>query len=112
MRSRRRRRSASGPCPARSPVPPPAPSHRPGRPLRRAVGEAGLIAALVRRFGPGAAGGPAGLLVGPGDDAAVLDVAGHLVVSTDTVVEGVDFRRDWSGGADVGVKVAAQNLAD
>jgi thiamine-monophosphate kinase len=79
-----------------------------GHRLLRDVGEDGLVASIVRRFAPH----PAGVVVGPGDDAAVLDVAGGLVVSTDTVVEGVDFRRDWSGGADVGVKVAAQNLAD
>jgi thiamine-monophosphate kinase len=79
-----------------------------GHRLLRDVGEDGLIASIVRRFGAR----PAALVVGPGDDAAVLDIAGGLVVSTDTVVEGVDFRRDWSGGADVGVKVAAQNLAD
>src|SRR3954451_13631213 len=79
-----------------------------GHRLLRDLGEDALIASIVRRFGPQ----PGGLVVGPGDDAAVLDVAGALVVSTDTVVEGVDFRRDWSGGADVGGKVAAQNLAD
>ncbi len=33
-------------------------------------------------------------------------------MSTDTLVEGFDFRREWSCGRDVGVKVAAQNLAD
>jgi thiamine-monophosphate kinase len=79
-----------------------------GHRLLRDVGEDALIASIVRRFGAP----PASLVVGPGDDAAVLDVPGRLVVSTDTVVEGVDFRRDWSNGADVGVKVAAQNLAD
>ena len=34
------------------------------------------------------------------------------MVSTDTLVEGADFRQDWSGGRDVGVKLAAQNFAD
>ena len=72
------------------------------------LGEDGLIAAVVARYGPM----PAGVLVGPGDDAAVLDVAGPVVVSTDTLVEGHDFRRDWSSATDVGVKTAAQNLAD
>jgi thiamine-monophosphate kinase len=79
-----------------------------GHRLLRDVGEDGLIASIVGRF----AARPAALVVGPGDDAAVLDVPGHVVVSTDTVVEGLDFRRDWSGGTDVGIKVAAQNLAD
>ena len=55
---------------------------------------------------------PAVVRVGPGDDAAVLDLAGPVVVSTDTLVEGQDFRFDWSTGTEVGVKTAAQNLAD
>jgi len=80
------------------------------------LGEDGLIAAVVSRYrsvGPdSAAGQGAGIRIGPGDDAAVLDVHGPVVVSTDTVVEGYDFRRDWSSAHDVGVKVAAQNLAD
>jgi thiamine-monophosphate kinase len=83
-------------------------------PSARTVGEVGedpLVADVISRY-PGAAW----LTVGPGDDAAVLDLAGHfpgpLVVGTDTLVEGLDFRRDWSTGRDVGVKAAAQNFAD
>jgi thiamine-monophosphate kinase len=79
-----------------------------GHRLLRDVGEDGLIASIVGRFGAQ----PAALVVGPGDDAAVLDVPGRLVLSTDTVVEGLDFRRAWSGGSEVGIKVAAQNFAD
>jgi thiamine-monophosphate kinase len=77
------------------------------------IGEDGLIAGLVHRFGTAGAvpGGP--VLVGPGDDAAVLQVpAGRLVACTDTLVEGLDFRREWSTGRHVGIKAAAQNLAD
>jgi len=33
-------------------------------------------------------------------------------VSTDLLIEGRHFRRDWSSAADIGVKAAAQNLAD
>ena len=77
------------------------------------VGEDGLVRSILARYGPTA---PTGVLVGPGDDAAVLDVAalggGRVVLSTDTVVEGQDFRAEWSTAFDVGVKVAAQNLAD
>lgn len=51
--------------------------------------------------------------VGPGDDAAVVTTpAGSVVATTDGMVRGRDWRDDWSSGYDVGVKVAAQNVAD
>lgn len=53
------------------------------------------------------------MLVGPGDDAAVLRAPdGRVVVTTDLLIEGRHFRRDWSSGYDIGRKAAAQNLAD
>ena len=56
--------------------------------------------------------GPA-TLVGIGDDAAVLAAPdGRVVASTDFLLEGRHFRRDWSGAADVGHKAAARSLAD
>ncbi|WP_343035754.1 thiamine-phosphate kinase [Isoptericola sediminis] len=54
-----------------------------------------------------------GVDVGPGDDAAVVRAAdGRFVVTTDVLVEGRHFRREWSGGYDVGYRAAVQNLAD
>ncbi|MGN8025627.1 thiamine-phosphate kinase [Microbacterium sp. 22242] len=52
-------------------------------------------------------------VVGPGDDAAVIAApSGSVVATTDTLVEGPDFRAAWSGGYDLGWKSAAVNLAD
>ena len=49
-----------------------------------------------------------------GDDAAILEVpAGErLVVSTDTSVEGVHFRRDWLNSFEIGYRSTAAALSD
>ncbi|GAA3420518.1 thiamine-phosphate kinase [Streptosporangium vulgare] len=53
------------------------------------------------------------VLLGPGDDAAVVSAPdGRVVVTTDLLIEGRHFRRDWSSGYDIGRKAAAQNLSD
>ena len=73
------------------------------------VGEFGLIARVQARLpltSPDT-------LVPSGDDAAVLAAPdGRLAVSTDLLLEGRHFRRDWSGPRDVGHKAAAQNFSD
>ncbi|WP_084349450.1 thiamine-phosphate kinase [Janibacter limosus] len=57
--------------------------------------------------------GVAPVLLGPGDDAAVLGApSGAVVLTTDSMVRGRDWRDDWSSGHEVGRKVVAQNLAD
>ena len=51
--------------------------------------------------------------VGSGDDAAVVRQSEpRFVVTTDTMVEGRDFKRDFSTGYDLGYKAVASNLAD
>lgn len=53
------------------------------------------------------------LIVGIGDDAAVLRAPdGRVVATTDMLIEGTHFRREWSGARDIGAKAAARNLAD
>ncbi len=79
-----------------------------GDPTLRDVGEFAVIARLVA-----ARPQPESVLIGPGDDAAVLAVPdGRVVVSTDMLVEGRHFRLDWSSPHDVGRKAIAQNAAD
>ena len=52
-------------------------------------------------------------LVGPGDDSAVISAPdGRFTVTTDTLIEGHDFRLDWSSAYDLGWKAVASNLAD
>jgi thiamine-monophosphate kinase len=52
-------------------------------------------------------------LVGPGDDSAVIAAPdGRFTVTTDTLIEGHDFRLDWSTAYDLGWKAVASNLAD
>ena len=73
-----------------------------------AVGELAALARILPRL-PSSPG----TLLGPGDDAAVLAAPdGRAVLTTDVMVEGPDFRRDWSTPHDIGFKAAATNLAD
>jgi thiamine-monophosphate kinase len=53
---------------------------------------------------------PAGVRVGPGDDAAVL--ADGTVLSTDLSVEGIHFRLDWISPEEAGWRATAAALSD
>ncbi|WP_323958661.1 thiamine-phosphate kinase [Arthrobacter sp. JZ12] len=77
--------------------------------------------ALLERVIPRLRSGPASrdtVILGPGDDAAILAAPdGRVVVSIDTQVQDLDFRLRWPNGYrttgfDVGWKAAAQNLSD
>ena len=73
--------------------------------------EVGELEAL-RRFLPLLPAGDATVL-GPGDDAAIVAAPdGRFVVTTDTMLEGADFRLGWSRWHDLGWKAVATNLID
>jgi thiamine-monophosphate kinase len=71
-------------------------------------GEFGLISAIRAVLPPDPAD-----VIGVGDDGAVLPAPdGRVVASTDLLIDGRHFRREWSAASDIGAKAAAQNLAD
>ncbi len=74
------------------------------------LGEHALLARILARLPRPSAQ----VLVGPGDDAAVLAPVRNerLVVTTDAVVEGVHFSRPSFAPADIGHKALAVNLSD
>jgi thiamine-monophosphate kinase len=78
----------------------------PETPLER-IGERVLLAHLRSRI----PGGP-GVVVGVGDDAAVLETRALTLVTTDSLVEGVHFTREWAPPRLVGRKALTVNLSD
>src|SRR5256885_14937242 len=71
------------------------------------VGEHGLLRHLRSRIplGPG-------VLVGVGDDAAAVETGALTLVTTDVLVEGVHFRREWGPAQLVGPKALTGNPSD
>lgn len=80
----------------------------PDEPTIGDIGEFGLIDRVRAEIGDNRH-----VLLGPGDDAAHVSTKdGSFLVSTDLLVEGRHFRRDWSSPHDIGRKAAACNLSD
>ena len=77
------------------------------------IGEFGLIAALEAALPEGVRSG-GGVRLSIGDDCALWETTpGELVViTTDSLVEDVHFRLDWTGWEDLGHKTLAVNLSD
>jgi len=83
----------------------------PARALPRTIATMGEFA-LIEKL---TAGGPIfdQVLLGPGDDAAVLAAPdARVVISTDMLVDGVHFRTDWATGEQIGRRAALAALAD
>ena len=65
---------------------------------------------IIRRMIDAGWKGARDVLLGPGDDGAVL--RGGLVLSTDVMVEDVHFRRDWITARELGFRAVAAGLSD
>ena len=50
--------------------------------------------------------------LGSGDDAAIAVPGGVTATSVDALVDGVDFRREWSSPTQIGAKALAVALSD
>jgi thiamine-monophosphate kinase len=74
------------------------------------IGEHALIERIRARVGPA----PGFVIVGIGDDAAVVAPERNTleVLTTDCLVEGVHFDQTFVGAADIGHKALAVNLSD
>src|SRR5229473_8024 len=71
------------------------------------IGERALLKHIRSRIPLGA-----GVVVGVGDDAAAVQTGALTLVTTDTLVEGVHFRRDWTPPRLLGRKALTVSLSD
>lgn len=79
------------------------------------LGEEAILARILPLLRPGGSQAEAdrnAVVVGPGDDAAVVSAPNPLVVTTDSMIRERDWRDDWSAPADVAHKLGAQNISD
>ena len=71
------------------------------------IGEKALVRYIRSRIAPAA-----GVSVGIGDDAAALETGPLTLMTADSLVEGVHFRREWAADTLVGRKALSVNLSD
>lgn len=71
------------------------------------MGEKALVRHLRSRIPLGD-----GVQVGPGDDAAAVETGALTLVTTDVLVEGIHFQRDWTPPRFLGRKALTVNLSD
>src|SRR5438477_2617505 len=75
----------------------------------RPVGEDELIGTIRRLL----SGSQPGVVLGPGDDAALVEMGDRLgVITSDMLVEGVDFEPGLISTHDLGYKALAVNVSD
>jgi thiamine-monophosphate kinase len=71
------------------------------------IGEREMLRRLRARIPQGD-----GVVVGVGDDAAGVELGGVALVTTDSLVEGVHFKREWTPPRLLGRKALSVNLSD
>lgn len=74
------------------------------------LGEFGLIQRFISRLSQK----DSKVIIGPGDDCAVIKTGSFssLLCTTDMLIEGVHFRRDWMTPQQIGIKSIRVNLSD
>ncbi len=71
------------------------------------MGEFELIAEITDGLAAGE-----DVVLGPGDDAAIVRPIGDIAVTTDVLIENVHFKRTWSKAFEIGRKAVAVNISD
>jgi thiamine-monophosphate kinase len=72
------------------------------------ISEGEVIELLARVF----ASSDPRLLLGIGDDAAIVTGSAQQILTTDIAVEGVHFKSIWSSPYEIGARIAKANIAD
>ena len=73
--------------------------------------EAQVISEITSIFSKSSKSNPH-VIIGIGDDAAVVTTDQHSVITTDMAIENVHFKREWSTAYEIGTKITVANLAD